>query len=369
MGQPSQIRPSLGRSRAPLYVGLGVLVVVGSIFFLRDAGAVHHGKDHGSSNDESASAGGDDLISVVRSALGLSRDKDRRKSHGSSSDDSAGGHASLRGDDPAAARNGEQAARLAPGGAKGGVRGGDSVSSGSNDVNPSSGESGLFGALRRVFGGGQGGGGAGAAGDPRAPGDPRAAGDPGAAAPGAAAPGAAAPGAAPPPCAAAGQSNCTPCTGGLTEPVCTPTESLIMQSDLDKGISPSDPDKSCYGCLTAHGCLGMGDQCEQLSLPGVPGFSAEAAQLCRDILSCAFRTHCAETLAAACYCGDAPLTTSCQTGGANGQCFGEIVNGAYTIEPKGVLKALSQTATPAGLANAMLHCAGPAMNDCSACLH
>jgi hypothetical protein len=121
------------------------------------------------------------------------------------------------------------------------------------------------------------------------------------------------------PCTVANPTNCVQCNGNPDAGnLCTPTEALFVQYDIDKGMAAApgpDPDGGCYTCLELNGpCLD-----DQVGLPNGQGLECEdpvlltgTAAECRAVISCVLGTSpsCASVPGQIewgdnCYCGDA----------------------------------------------------------------
>jgi hypothetical protein len=184
----------------------------------------------------------------------------------------------------------------------------------------------------------------------------------------------------PPACTAAGQTNCVACSGN-TNGVCSPTEALFVQHDINAGHSAS---LDCYSCLFNNSCIDdtafsdTNHECSDVpaSSPVDAGGSSEPS-LCLSTISCVLSTSCAgpnDGAGAAagvsiCYCGPTNAGTNCQTAAApNGLCATQEVTGlglALNANPT-VLKDYNDTTRPSGMANQIFACAST--NGCAACL-
>lgn len=185
------------------------------------------------------------------------------------------------------------------------------------------------------------------------------------------------------PCTVAGQTGCVQCqyndgTGGSlpnADKVCTPTEALLVAHDIATGLAVapgSAPESGCYACATEDQCLDdsefgdTGHECGDLS------GSANAAA-CQATIACILQTSCGTTDVTDCYCGSAPQSGSCASVGssnaANGACKATEAAGLgfATNDGLDVLKNLSSTTLPSGVANLVFECA--ISNSCEACLH
>jgi hypothetical protein len=175
--------------------------------------------------------------------------------------------------------------------------------------------------------------------------------------------------------------------------VCTGTEAIFVQWDIDNGLvtgnapAPYLNNKgSCYECLVSHSCIDddvnfdTGHECEDATgnVAGGAKMGETNVQACLDTLTCVLGnpattstpTSCANTGAtgsgiANCYCGPAePSVTSCNMASAtdvNGTCSEVEVDGVGlpdTTAPSMVIPLLLNTANGSGKANEILNCAG-----------
>ena len=187
------------------------------------------------------------------------------------------------------------------------------------------------------------------------------------------------------PCTQAGQTNCVPCDGS-DGGVCTPTEALFMQIDLNAGLDPNynqpyvcdacndcspvagTPPSSCYACMTMTACLPLvtrrrgGHDCSQV--PPADGGSADAAASeCLTALACMLATGCGANPAGIgfCYCGlGGGETVSCASQGAlaNGPCFLQEAAGFPYVatDASDVLLNYTDPTLPSGAANDIIDC-------------
>jgi hypothetical protein len=189
------------------------------------------------------------------------------------------------------------------------------------------------------------------------------------------------------PCTMPGQTNCVQCDGNSKHGnICTGTEALIVQRDIAKGFLMGhvpDPTSSCYECLVVSRCIDsdlpkMGVECEDLT--GTVGAGAQAtetkSQACLNTLACLLSTNCGNAPISAmapspndgvgnCYCGVAFPTNSSCAGGAgadlNGACRDVELDGfgdTTSTSPAMVLSSFTTKTSGAGVANAILKCAG-----------
>jgi hypothetical protein len=186
-----------------------------------------------------------------------------------------------------------------------------------------------------------------------------------------------------PPCASTGP-NSVLCNGNAASDagVCTPTEAIFVQHDIDKGLLNDagqlsignfamSPHESCYECLLAQQCfddaLGdYGQECGDVaaSAPTLNNENGPAA--CLDTLHCMLDNRCAGVAPLTCYCGTVADSTCVSTGGANGPCVSEETNGLDTTVPSMINTAFGNAALPAGMANTLFACA--IANGCGNCL-
>jgi hypothetical protein len=182
------------------------------------------------------------------------------------------------------------------------------------------------------------------------------------------------------PCTSPGQMGCVSCPGNEASDagVCTPTEALLVQHDIDLGIATdagADPAGSCYECLLEKLALDdtigdMGNECEdQLTMYGT------AAQ-CLATISCIFGSgngmtgsSCAALLVNTCYCGtiSAPM---CPTAGSgvNGVCAPAIAAGlGFPVsDNKDILQNFNDQSRASGIATTLFQAA--LTGRCAACL-
>ena len=107
------------------------------------------------------------------------------------------------------------------------------------------------------------------------------------------------------PCTSPAMTGCVPCDGN-TGGVCTGTEAIIVQRDIEKGAytldagadagpGPHLSSQSCYECLVTNTCIdattglhsASGNECEDLGThPVLTGNSYTLSQACLDTLNC-----------------------------------------------------------------------------------
>ena len=170
------------------------------------------------------------------------------------------------------------------------------------------------------------------------------------------------------PCTTVGQPNCVACNNGSANSLCTPTEAAIVARDIAKGYvtapSATGPTNGCYACLESASALNDAtdtlQECSDTTNPTA----------CLATLNCILAAQCATAAVNVCYCGTAPVSTTCNadgTGAANGACaatiaagFGQPVTNGHTILAEYTLKT-----APSGEADAIF---GRAIsNGCTQC--
>jgi hypothetical protein len=173
------------------------------------------------------------------------------------------------------------------------------------------------------------------------------------------------------PCTTAGQTNCVKCDGQTTG-LCTPTEAIVVQYDIDKGLVTApgpEPMTACYECLTGIACLDdsigdTGHECEDTLAVGT-------ADQCRATLSCALSSNCAAVAVSTCYCGTAGVATTCHgnpaPGPINGACATQIATGLGFPVTDGTDNAnhLTDPTRAAGKAVEIMYCGQN--NGCTQC--
>lgn len=188
------------------------------------------------------------------------------------------------------------------------------------------------------------------------------------------------------PCTAAPCASDTVQCQGNTSPagVCTATEALFVQLDINRGIATSggaDPANGCYSYLLKNDCVDnsefgdTGKECGDVAMTAIDGESGP--QSCLDNLDCmlAANSSCANANPPTpCFCGTADGVTCWNAGAANGPCLQQEINGlpglgatctgTYPSPPDctegdapETLNAFTDTALPAGMANVLLGCA------------
>jgi hypothetical protein len=175
------------------------------------------------------------------------------------------------------------------------------------------------------------------------------------------------------PCTTAGQTNCVKCDGQTTG-ICTPTEAIIVQYDIDKGLVTApgpEPMTACYECMTGFmaGCLddSIGDHGRECEDPLTSG----TADQCRATLQCILNTNCAAVAVSTCYCGTAGVATSCHgnpaPGPINGACATQIATGmGYPVsDGTDITNHLTDPTHAAGMAVELLYCAQN--STCTSC--
>ncbi|HEY2509783.1 MAG TPA: hypothetical protein VGI39_02975 [Polyangiaceae bacterium] len=170
----------------------------------------------------------------------------------------------------------------------------------------------------------------------------------------------------PVPCTAAGQTGCIPCSGNASG-LCSATQALLIQHDIAAGHATTT---DCYSCLLNAGCIDdtqfsdTGHECDDLA--GSFG-GASSSSLCLSTLGCVLGSSCASSDISVCYCGAGNAGTACQTAASpNGACFTAEVTGLGVSDNASVLKDLTDTTRPSGMANQIFACAES--YGCAACL-
>lgn len=171
------------------------------------------------------------------------------------------------------------------------------------------------------------------------------------------------------PCTTAGQPNCVQCDNSVGN-LCTPTEAAIVARDIAKGYVTAagpEPATACYECLAQASQLDdttgdTGNEC---------GDTTNAAE-CLTTLNCLLASECAATAVNVCYCGTAPVSSSCNAVGAgnaaNGVCKTQIAAGlGFTVDDgHDILANLIGKHYPSGIADRILQSA--ITNSCTTCL-
>jgi hypothetical protein len=198
------------------------------------------------------------------------------------------------------------------------------------------------------------------------------------------------------PCTTQGQTGCVQCDMGTAgDGVCTPTEALIVERDIAKGLvtghvlnTLTDPMPSCYECLAASACIDdnagdNGNECGDLT--GTVGAGAKASetktQACLDTLACVLGgpaqdgytfpggyASCADSSTSGisnCYCGPAfPTTVLCAAASGTtvtGPCAAVVLDGlgdTTATAPSMVLASITVKTNASGMADNILKCAG-----------
>jgi hypothetical protein len=183
------------------------------------------------------------------------------------------------------------------------------------------------------------------------------------------------------PCTVAGQTGCVLCqhnANTVNPGVCTPTEAILVQHDIQRGLATApgnDPVDSCYGCLNAKHLLDddvadTGNECED---PLTTGTAAE----CHAALSCILDSgsgtagsSCAGQVVNNCYCGPAAPGSACNTAGSsvNGACASQIAAGlGFPVSDNtNILKNFEDQTRASGIATSIFQ--GAISNKCNACL-
>lgn len=193
------------------------------------------------------------------------------------------------------------------------------------------------------------------------------------------------------PCTSAAQvaaGQCVQC-GGSTGGVCTATEAILVQRDINHGVvttattlAPSatdSPTTSCYACVVSNGglddaffTLDTGHECADVTgsatLNGITGTAA-----CLATLQCIVTQACdTADPPSQCFCGTAAGTACLTAGAANGPCLAQEVNGldigtftppsTFTEgDPTATQKAYTSTTLGSGQANTLM---GFAQKNC-----
>jgi hypothetical protein len=193
------------------------------------------------------------------------------------------------------------------------------------------------------------------------------------------------------PCTTAGQSGCVSCVYSGDAGVCSPTEALVVQRDIDLGnVTAPGPDPvpgtaTCYDCLANSSCIDSpilgtsGKECEDPLTP-VNGMTTTSDQ-CRAVLACIFQSGignagCALTVGNVnhCYCGTDPAQ-NCVSGsasapvpmGVNGACAQQMVAGLGGF-PLGdgtdIIHNITNRSLATGRADQILVCAAASSCNC-----
>lgn len=179
------------------------------------------------------------------------------------------------------------------------------------------------------------------------------------------------------PCTTSGQSNCVKCYGNNKAPIadgtCTPTEALIVQYDIDKGLAAAAgnaPAGSCYDCLYQNTCLDDTHYADTGHECGDSTITTGTAAQCLAVISCVLSTSCSSQDAVACYCGTAPEGTTCQgnpSSAINGQCDAPIAAGLgfTTKDGTDVTAHFTDGDKASGVADQLFNCA--VNSQCTMC--
>ncbi len=198
------------------------------------------------------------------------------------------------------------------------------------------------------------------------------------------------------PCTTQGQTGCVQCDmTAASDGVCTPTEALIVERDIAKGLvtghalnALTDPMPSCYECLAASACIddNAGDTDNECGdLTGTVSAGAKASetktQACLDTLACVLGgpsqdgytfpggyASCANSSTSGisnCYCGSAfPTTVLCAAASGTtvtGPCAAVVLDGlgdTTATAPSMVLASITVKTNASGMADNILKCAG-----------
>jgi hypothetical protein len=182
------------------------------------------------------------------------------------------------------------------------------------------------------------------------------------------------------PCTTAGQTNCVQCQGNSNN-LCSPTEALLVQQDINKGLATAagpDPTAGCYTCLFNAGGVDdtvfgdTGHECGDIA-------AASSQTQCTSTLSCILGSSCTwsgsigASAVSSCYCGTAPVSGTCanvgSTNAANGACDTQEATGLGFASNDGldILKNFTSTTLASGVANNIFQTA--ISNNCGQCLH
>jgi hypothetical protein len=203
------------------------------------------------------------------------------------------------------------------------------------------------------------------------------------------------------PCTASHPTHCVQCGGNLTGApgtdggnggLCTPTEAQFVAFDIasgratapgpDPGFPPPPPDAgpapaTCYACLLQSGCIDdtvfgdYGFECEDDDAGAGTIEVGYTAAACESVIHCTLGSSCTGA-GAGCYCGTAPVATTCQgnpaPGPINGACAAIIAAGLGYLVTDGtdITANYTNTTTATGRANQIFRCAQS--YGCTACL-
>lgn len=165
---------------------------------------------------------------------------------------------------------------------------------------------------------------------------------------------------APVPCTAAGQTGCVACSGNANG-VCSATEALLVQHDINAGAAATTP---CYACLLNNGCIDdtlfgdKGNECDDLG---------SASTTCLATASCILQSSCASSSVSTCFCGSFSGTACISAPTPDGACYAQEVSGLGGLTSnQAILESFTNTTLPSGMANQLFQCA--LSNQCTACL-
>jgi hypothetical protein len=170
------------------------------------------------------------------------------------------------------------------------------------------------------------------------------------------------------PCTKVGQPNCVACNNGSANSLCTPTEAAIVARDIAKGYvtaaTASGPTNGCYSCLEGASAL------DDATDTGLECGDTTNPTACLTTLNCILSSGCEATGANVCYCGTAPVSTTCNvdgTGAANGTCAAQIAAGFGTAVTNGhtILGEFTVKTQPSGGADGIAQRA--ISNGCNQC--
>jgi hypothetical protein len=202
------------------------------------------------------------------------------------------------------------------------------------------------------------------------------------------------------PCTTSHPTHCVQCGGNLigvegtaeggNGGLCTPTEAQFVAFDIangratapgpDPGFPPPDAGPApatCYACLVQGGCIDdtafgdMDHECEDDDAGAGTLQVGYTAAVCESVINCTLGSLCTGARAA-CYCGTAPVATTCQgnpaPGPINGACAAVIAAGLGYLVSDGtdITANYTNLTTAPGRANQIFQCAQS--NTCTACL-
>jgi hypothetical protein len=163
---------------------------------------------------------------------------------------------------------------------------------------------------------------------------------------------------------------------GANGGVCTPTEAILVEHDIDRGyVTAPGPEPQtvngfpCYECLEGGGCLddslfgSTGVECSD-----VPAGGTTTSAECLTTLGCLVSTGCALHSVSACYCGTVS-TMSCNANPVttDGACAAPIAIGLGFPVSDGsdMTRHLPDRSLASGMAAQIFQCALD--NGCTAC--